>query len=400
MKTEVFYEYIENILHPYLVKVKTKFPVIMFLDGHKTHLSYELSTLCRKLNIILIALYPNATRILQPADVSCFKPLKMAWKMQVLKWRRENPYCQITKDNFAPILKEAIGSLKAEVISNGFRACGLYPWNVEAIDFSKCLGKNRVLGDKFKTISSYDKITFEEFADAVGEQKLQELYACSDYINNVENKSDDFNALLRVYNKFFMASTNQNKIIDDIPNQLENITLNNNTIDEEEVIMELVPDDNIIPSVSKEDIMNMPILIVSDTSNVKNEDGNLKNYLPIQKTPERTGKKNSVRLPYVITSTEFKIVQEEKITKRIKKEEDKKKREEVKEEKRKLLEEKKKLLQEKKKLKLTEKNKKTASKKQDKIKILSNELISDDEKKAKHLSYIRKLFDSPEKLNI
>ncbi|XP_072381991.1 uncharacterized protein [Diabrotica undecimpunctata] len=75
MKNQLFYECIGNILYPYLSKNNIKFPIALF-DGHSTHLTYEISELCTKLQIILIALYPNSTRILQPADVAIFNPLK------------------------------------------------------------------------------------------------------------------------------------------------------------------------------------------------------------------------------------------------------------------------------------------------------------------------------------
>lgn len=88
MKTEIFYEYIGNIFHPYVRKMNVEFPIILFVDGHKTHLDRKLSDLCTELEIILVALYPNATRILQPADVSTFKPLKNGWKKGVAEWRR------------------------------------------------------------------------------------------------------------------------------------------------------------------------------------------------------------------------------------------------------------------------------------------------------------------------
>jgi hypothetical protein len=45
------------------------------------------------------------------------------------------------KIHFALILKEAIALLKPETVANGFEACGLYPWDPSAIDYTKCLGK-------------------------------------------------------------------------------------------------------------------------------------------------------------------------------------------------------------------------------------------------------------------
>nr|CAI5852764.1 unnamed protein product [Callosobruchus analis] len=85
MKSEIFYEYMANVLHPHLKKAGVKFPVILFLDGHKSHLDRNLSDLCTKLEIILISLYPNTTRVLQPADVSAFRPLKQGWVPTISK---------------------------------------------------------------------------------------------------------------------------------------------------------------------------------------------------------------------------------------------------------------------------------------------------------------------------
>nr|CAI5848770.1 unnamed protein product [Callosobruchus analis] len=143
MNSEIFYEYMANVLHPHLKKAGVKFPVILFLDGHKSHLDRNLSDLCTKLEIILISLYPNATRVLQPADVSAFRPLKQGWRKGVLDWRRDNPNSELTKQNFAPILQKVIQNFEKNKanVSNGFRACGLYPWNAEAVDFTRCLGK-------------------------------------------------------------------------------------------------------------------------------------------------------------------------------------------------------------------------------------------------------------------
>jgi hypothetical protein len=136
MKAEIFWEYISNVLHPHLKRINVKFPIILFVDGHTTHLTYEVSKLCSTLEVVLVALYPNAIRILQPADVSCFRPIKSMWKKDVMEWRRNNPFCQLTKKDVAPILSNIIKGLQAETISHDFRACGLYPWNANSIDYS------------------------------------------------------------------------------------------------------------------------------------------------------------------------------------------------------------------------------------------------------------------------
>lgn len=45
----------------------------------------------------------------------------------MLKFTQDNPNSIITKENFAIVLREAVNNLKAEAISNRFRASGLYP---------------------------------------------------------------------------------------------------------------------------------------------------------------------------------------------------------------------------------------------------------------------------------
>lgn len=60
MTSESFFEYISNVFLPYLKDEKVQLPVIVFLDGHSSHLSLELSEFCSNNQILLVALYPNA----------------------------------------------------------------------------------------------------------------------------------------------------------------------------------------------------------------------------------------------------------------------------------------------------------------------------------------------------
>jgi hypothetical protein len=44
-------EYIAKVIHPFLVSQGVIFPVVLFVDGHKSHLTYQLSVLCNELKI-------------------------------------------------------------------------------------------------------------------------------------------------------------------------------------------------------------------------------------------------------------------------------------------------------------------------------------------------------------
>lgn len=73
MTAEAFFSYIANVFYPYLVQNEVTFPVVVFLDGHSSH----LSEFCSNTGIILISLFPNSTHILQPLDVSVFGVLSI-----------------------------------------------------------------------------------------------------------------------------------------------------------------------------------------------------------------------------------------------------------------------------------------------------------------------------------
>jgi hypothetical protein len=99
--------------------------------------------LCNELKIEVIALYPNATRILQPADVAVFRPVKMYWRKAVTDCHAKHPSEVLNKVTFAPLLREVIDSAaRSETLVKGFQACGLYPLNANAVDYTKFLGQN------------------------------------------------------------------------------------------------------------------------------------------------------------------------------------------------------------------------------------------------------------------
>ncbi|XP_052221831.1 uncharacterized protein LOC127838248 [Dreissena polymorpha] len=53
-------------------------PVILFVDGHSTHMNLDATQFCYDNQIILYCLLENATHVLQPCDVGFFGPLTSA----------------------------------------------------------------------------------------------------------------------------------------------------------------------------------------------------------------------------------------------------------------------------------------------------------------------------------
>lgn len=214
MNVELFYEYLKNIFYPYLKKEKIEFPVILFVDGHSSHVTLEVSKLCSELEIILICLYPNSTRMLQPADVSAFKPLKSMWKKSVLEWRQQNPTLSLSLDRMAPILKNAVDkfSPNGNTVRNGFKACGLYPWNPDAVDYTKCLGV-KVKNIEAITInrpSNAATVSFETYAKVVGDDLLKELQLFSSQQVTAESKSTEFLILHQLFEEYTKVSNSTN----------------------------------------------------------------------------------------------------------------------------------------------------------------------------------------------
>uniref|UniRef100_A0A6P7GLK3 Uncharacterized protein LOC114340281 n=1 Tax=Diabrotica virgifera virgifera TaxID=50390 RepID=A0A6P7GLK3_DIAVI len=110
MTSETFFSYVCNSLLPFLQSKNVKLPILYILDGHKSHLTYNLSKFCSDNGIFLYALLPNATHILQPADVSLFAPLKSKWKKVVFDWKKANNNKNLTKATFPFLLESTVQS--------------------------------------------------------------------------------------------------------------------------------------------------------------------------------------------------------------------------------------------------------------------------------------------------
>lgn len=173
-------------------------PVTLFVDRHRSHLTMQASELCEAKQVVLIALHPNCTHILQPADISVFKPLKAGWKQHVREWKFNNDqaYNDVVKSNFAPLLAEVFKVKSTPIIiQNGFRACGLYPFDSDNVDYTKCI-KSRQTPQTEHTTSSVERIeTFEEkclrfVGSKIGQETLMKFKQSGEIWEGEERSKD------------------------------------------------------------------------------------------------------------------------------------------------------------------------------------------------------------------
>jgi hypothetical protein len=216
MTTGSFFEYICNIFEPWLVERNIVRPIILFLDGHASHLTIELSDFCVSHQIEVIPLYPNATHVLQPLDVGLFHPVKTEWKKIVADWRLDNSGARITKIEFPKLLSDAIASITLRQIESAFRATGICPFSINSIDFKKLiLKRNKFTGALLPFVNDDDVNStsttlnngeiLEYFESKITPQKLEKFKKCSGTPTSVDPED---RSLLKVWKRMREPSTN------------------------------------------------------------------------------------------------------------------------------------------------------------------------------------------------
>lgn len=107
-----------------------------FFRWYKSHLTQQVSQLCDDHGIVLIS---HCKHIMQPSDVAVFKALKSWWTTVFRDWKFEIFPKEVTRYTISRILKFIFYQYaKTTSIKNGFRKCGLYPWNKTKVEYSNC----------------------------------------------------------------------------------------------------------------------------------------------------------------------------------------------------------------------------------------------------------------------
>ena len=147
MDTEVFCNWLTNVFVPAINERHIKKPVLLLIDGHKTHVTMQASDICVENGVELYCLLEHASHIMQPLDLRLFGSLKRTWRQAVRDWQSDNIGELVTKRTFARVFKQAWdASTTVEAAVKGFHEAGLFPLDPSAILRSVKLDPSMLFG--------------------------------------------------------------------------------------------------------------------------------------------------------------------------------------------------------------------------------------------------------------
>ena len=108
-------------------------PLLLLMDGHSSHFCPEVIKAAAAEKVILCALPPHTTHLLQPLDKGCFGPLKSFWKQICHNFISHNPGRQVTRFEFSMLFSEAwYQAMTMSNIVSSFKTTGICPFNRRA----------------------------------------------------------------------------------------------------------------------------------------------------------------------------------------------------------------------------------------------------------------------------
>lgn len=105
-------------------------------DNLSSHLSIDLIRLCKSHDIEFVFLPANSTHLTQPLDVAFFRPMKIAWRQILQKWKKTDgrSLSSVPKGCFPRLLKTLMDEIKINSENNiraGFRKTGKHEINTD-----------------------------------------------------------------------------------------------------------------------------------------------------------------------------------------------------------------------------------------------------------------------------
>lgn len=105
-------------------------------------------------------------------------------------------------------LRRSLKKNFSNTLINGFRATGLYPWNVDAIDFSKCLGNKNEKNDETQKLAEDNtrreikNLLFRKFFKIIGDERIK-LFQAMEAQGEARTEN---NFLYHIWKEFHISS--------------------------------------------------------------------------------------------------------------------------------------------------------------------------------------------------
>lgn len=98
MEAGNFYSWFEKLFVPAVAHLLATGPVILFVDGHHSHLTLQLVQYAKSKGVHLFCLPPHVKHIMQPLDVGVFGPVKKVWKTILKDYKLQTLGEVVTKE--------------------------------------------------------------------------------------------------------------------------------------------------------------------------------------------------------------------------------------------------------------------------------------------------------------
>ncbi len=125
-------------------------PKILMCDNLSSHFTDRVIHTCLENNVRFVPLLPNSTHLLQPLDVAFFRPMKVAWRKTLQRYRSANKKVKVVpKCDFPDLIHNALEEMdtirpiknknrifKERIkhnLKSAFKKAGIVPFNPEEV---------------------------------------------------------------------------------------------------------------------------------------------------------------------------------------------------------------------------------------------------------------------------
>ena len=151
-------------------------PLLLIQDGASAHLSINLIRSAIENNVILLCLPPKTTHITQPLDVAVYRKMKLETTKVISQLKMLKSDAWVGKNKISSVFKTIFErSFTMDCIIQGFRKCGIHPFNPNAIDKSLLLRSNTDVVDPETVDLSVEEMPDDKVEVSRGVDNLESM---------------------------------------------------------------------------------------------------------------------------------------------------------------------------------------------------------------------------------